>query len=142
VVDVELTTRIAAPRDRVWGIVADHEGMPAWFPVCEVIRRDPGSPDPNGVGAVRVVRALGLAIEERVTAFEPEERLEYALTQGAPVRDHRGEVVLACDGDGTRVRWRVRLRPLVPGTGWIVERALRRMLRRGLEGLARRAQSG
>jgi uncharacterized protein YndB with AHSA1/START domain len=136
--------RIAADRDRIWEILSNHEGMPRWFPAREVVRRRPGAPDPNGVDAVRVVRTSGLAIEERVTAFEPGRRLAYVVSAGAPLRDHRGEVVLDADdaaGDATRVRWSVELRPLIPGTGWILSRTTDRLIRDGLEGLRRFAES-
>jgi uncharacterized protein YndB with AHSA1/START domain len=141
-VEVERSVRIAASPRRVWELLADHEGMPAWMPVREVVRRRAGSPDANGVGALRVVRASGLAIEERITAFEPERLLVYEVVEGAPVRDHRGEVRLEPDGDATRVRWRVSLRPLVPGTGWLLRRVVERLVGGALEGLARRAERG
>jgi uncharacterized protein YndB with AHSA1/START domain len=138
---------IAAPREAVWERLADHEGMPAWMPVREVVRRRPGSPDPNGVGAVRTVRLRGMVVEEEVTGFEPPERLRYRLTEGAPIRDHRGEVTLHASGDRCRVEWRIEFRPLIPGTGWLVARVLRREIARGLEGLrvlieSRRAAPG
>ena len=138
-VEVVRSTRIAAPPERVWSILAEHEAMPEWLPVREVVRRRPGGPDPNGLGAVRVVRGGGLAVEERITGFEPPRRLEYRVTAGAPVRGHRGEVRLEPDGDGTRVEWRVEFSPLVPGTGWLLRRAVERLVGRGLEGLDRRA---
>jgi uncharacterized protein YndB with AHSA1/START domain len=140
-IHVEREITIAASRHRVWEILADHEGMPAWFPVREVIRRRPGSPDLDGVGAVRVVRMSGLAIEERVTASKTDERLEYTVVAGAPLRDHRGVVVLSPHGGGTRVHWSIELRPLVPGTGWLLRRSVDRMLERGLVGLRRAAES-
>lgn len=138
---VEREIRIAAPRGRVWEILSHHEGMPAWFPAREVVRRRPGSPEPDGVGAVRVVRASGLALEERITVFKPEERLEYVVVGGAPLRDHRGEVVLSRDPLGTSVRWRVEMAPRIPGTGWILRRTTDRMLDRGLSGLKALAES-
>lgn len=141
VIRVEREIRIAAPRSRVWGILAHHEGMPAWFPAREVVRRRPGHPEPDGLGAVRVVRADGLAIEERITAFKPEERLEYVVVGGAPVRDHHGEVVLSTDPRGTAVRWRVEMRPRIPATGWLLRRSVDRMLDRGLSGLRVQAES-
>jgi uncharacterized protein YndB with AHSA1/START domain len=137
---VEHETRIAASPERVWAILTDHEGMPRWFPAREVIRRRPGTTDPNGVDAVRVVRASGLAIEERVTVFEPCKRMEYVVTGGVPLRDHRGTVVLdAVEGDGESsvVGWSVELRPLIPGTGWILRRATEGLIRDGLDGLRR-----
>lgn len=137
---IELHRRIDAPPDQVWALVAHHEGMKKWAAVREVIRRRPGSVDPDGEGAVRTIRASGLVVDERITVFKPNERLEYELVEGAPVRDHAGEVVLAPDGAGTRVTWRVRFRARVPGTGWLLERMLRRGLSRSLDGLRRRAE--
>jgi len=139
---IEVERLVPAPRDKVWAIVSDHEGMRKWMPVREVVRRRPGSPDPNGVGAVRTIRGMGLVLEERITAFEPDERLEYVLTEGAPIRDHVGEVRLSSEGEGTRVRWTVRFEPIVPGTGWLLRAALKRGLEQGLDGLVKRAASG
>lgn len=140
-IEVERSARIQAPPQRVWALVADHEGMPDWLPVREVVRRRPGRPDPNGVGALRVVRLWGLAIEERITAFEPEKHFSYRVVEGAPVRDHHGHVSLEPDECGTRVCWRVRVRPLVPGTGWLLRRVVARLVEAGVDGLARRAES-
>ncbi|HVP27682.1 MAG TPA: SRPBCC family protein [Myxococcota bacterium] len=135
--EIEVERRIGASPARVWSILSDHEGMRSWMPVREVVRRRPGAPDPNGVGAVRTIRGMGLVIEERITEFEPPARLVYELTEGAPIRDHRGEVTLAPEDGGTRVRWRVRFRPAVPGTGGLLAFVLRRGLAGGLERLAR-----
>lgn len=140
-VEIEVSRRIAAPREKVWALLANHEGMKKWAPVREVIRRRPGAPDPDGEGAIRTVRGYGMVIDERITAFKPGERLEYTLVEGAPIRDHAGEVVLTPDGDGTRVVWTVRFRPLIPGTGWLLGRLLRGGLERSLEGLAERLES-
>jgi uncharacterized protein YndB with AHSA1/START domain len=140
-VHVDVEQEIAAPPARVWELIQDHEGMPRWMPVREVVRRSPGSPDPNGVGAVRVLRGFGLVMVERVTVFEPPERLEYVLTEGAPIRDHRGEVTVSAAGAGTRVRWAVRFEPLIPGTGWLLRLALARGLRQGLAALRHLAEA-
>ena len=138
---IEVSQRIAAPREKIWALLADHEGMKRWSPVREVVRRRPGAPDPNGEGAIRTVRASGMVFDERITAFKPGERLEYVLVEGAPIRDHSGEVVLLPDGDATRVVWRVAFRPLIPGTGWLLERLLRKGLTTGLEGLRKLAEA-
>lgn len=138
---IELSEWIAAPPDRVWALVADHEGMKKWAGVREVVRRRPGSPEPDGVGAIRTVRGFGLVIDERITAFKPGERLEYTVVEGAPIRDHAGEVVLAAERDGTRVTWTVRFRPLVPGTGGLIARILRAGLSRSLTGMKARVET-
>jgi uncharacterized protein YndB with AHSA1/START domain len=141
VIQIEHTAVIPAPRRRVWEILVNHEEMPRWYPAREVIRRRAGEPDSNGVGAIRVVRMGGVVVEECITAFKPDERLEYNLTAGAPLRDYRGEVVLTAVSGGTAIRWSVNLTPRIPGTGWLARRLVARTLVRALDGLARRARA-
>ena len=138
---IEVSERIAATPERVFSVVADHEGMKRWAGVREVVLRRPGAPDPNGEGAVRTVRAFGVVVDERITVFKPGERLEYTVIEGGPLRNHAGEVVLTPDGDGTRVTWAVRFDPWIPGTGWILERVLRKGLGGSLAGLKRKLES-
>ena len=137
---IALERQVMAPTSRVFAVVADHECMPEWFPAREVVRRRPGSPHPDGVGAVRVVRASGLAVEEAVTAFEPGERLSWTLVAGAPLRSARGDVRLLASGGGTRVRWSVEFETSVPGTSWLARRVFARTLARALDGLAKRCE--
>jgi uncharacterized protein YndB with AHSA1/START domain len=139
---IELEQYIAAPPSRVWPVLCDHEGMPRWMPVREVVRRRPGSPEPNGVGAVRTIRGMGLVVEEQITGWKAGERFEYVLTEGAPLRDYVGEMVLEPVENGTLVRWCVRFRPLIPGTGALIERLVRAGLARGLSRLKRLIEAG
>ena len=134
---IELEQYIAAPPSRVWPLLSDHEAMPRWMPVREVVRRRSGFPEPNGVGAIRTIRGMGLVIEEQVTGWKSGERFEYVLTEGAPLSDHVGEMILEAAEGGTLVRWCVRFRPLIPGTGAFIERLVRAGLARGLARLKR-----
>lgn len=96
--------RIPVPVERVWPVLADHEGMSEWFPGVRVSLVREGDADRNGVGAVREVRGLGV-IREEVTAIEPGRRLAYRALSGIPLREYAGEVTLAPDGDATGVTW-------------------------------------
>jgi len=138
---IELEQYIAAPPSRIWPALSEHEAMPRWLPVREVVRRRAGSPEPNGVGAVRTIRGMGLVVEEQITGWKPGERFEYVLTEGAPLRDHVGEMVLEPAEGGTLVRWSVRFRPLIPGTGAFLERMVRAGLALGLVRLKRLIES-
>ncbi|HKE10774.1 MAG TPA: SRPBCC family protein, partial [Myxococcota bacterium] len=131
-----------APPSRIWPVLSEHEAMPRWLPVREVVRRRAGSPEPNGVGAVRTIRGMGLVVEEQITGWKPGERFEYVLTEGAPLRDHLGEMVLEPAEGCTLVRWSVRFRPLIPGTGAFLERMVRAGLALGLVRLKRLIESG
>ena len=132
----ELQAEIAAPAERVFALVSDHAGWQQWAGVQEVVLRQRGDPPPNGLGAIRVMRRGGLAIEEEVVAFEPPSRIGYRVHAGIPVRDCDVEIRLTPGGRGTRVSWSVRFRPRVPGTGWLLERLIRPRLEDALAGLA------
>ena len=133
---IEVSEHVPAPPAAVFARYTDHERWPDWAGVKEVVLRQQGHPAPNGLGAIRVIRASGLAIEEEITAFDPPKRMAYRLVAGAPVRDHSGEVRFDAEGSGTRVTWTIRFRPLIPGTGWLLRRALERGLRGVLTALA------
>ena len=126
--DIEIRARIAAPPDRVFAVLADHVGYPCWAGVQEAVLRNPGHPRPNGVGATRVFRRSGIAVEEEITLFEPPERLGYRGVGGLPLRDYEGEMRLVAADGATELTWRVRFRPLLPGTGWLLRRLIARWL--------------
>ncbi len=133
---IELTREIPAPPQAVWDVFTAHEDWSNWAGIAEVVLRQEGYPPPNGLGAIRIVRQSGLAVEEEITAFEPPKRMAYRLTAGAPLRDHHGEVSFEPHESGTRLTWRVEFRPWIPGTGFLVRRALERTLRGVLTRLA------
>jgi uncharacterized protein YndB with AHSA1/START domain len=138
---IEVAQQVAAPRERVFDVYTDYLGWPRWAGVKEVVLRQQGDPPPNGLGAIRVIRARGMAIEEEITAFERPSRTAYRLIAGVPIRDHSGEVRFEPDAAGTRVVWTVRFRPLVPGTGWLIGSILSREIRSALAGLAEHIRS-
>ena len=131
---VRVTQRIQAPREAAWALITRHEGLPAWSPLKSVRLDPPGAPDRDGVGAVRHMSGAGPTLVEEVVEWRPPESYSYVLHRGAPIRDHRGTVTFAEDGEWTTVTWDVRFRPQVPGIGWLVAGvlglALRHMLRR------------
>jgi uncharacterized protein YndB with AHSA1/START domain len=136
---IELSRHVAAAPARVFALYTDHVGWEKWAGVKEVVLRQTGDPPPNGLGAIRVIRARGMAIEEEITAFEPPNRMTYRLVAGAPIRDHEGVVRFEPDGAGTRVTWSIHFRPLIPGTGWLLRAVLTRELRDVLDRLAAHA---
>ncbi|HXZ84601.1 MAG TPA: SRPBCC family protein [Myxococcota bacterium] len=138
---IELSQHVAASRERVFDLYSDWVGWTRWAGVKEVVLRQEGDPPPNGLGAIRVIRARGMAIEEEITAFERPARIGYRLIAGAPIREHAGEVRFEAEGTGTRLTWSIRFRPLVPGTGWLLRALLQREIRSVLGGLAEHSGS-
>lgn len=136
--EILLESQVPAPPDAVWTVFTDHVGWERWAGVREVVLRQRGDPPPNGLGAIRVIRSNGVAIEEEITFFDPPQRMSYRLVGGLPVHDYSGEVRLEPSEGGTAVRWSVRFRPWVPGTGRLLRLALERTLGSVLERLAGR----
>jgi uncharacterized protein YndB with AHSA1/START domain len=134
--EVKVQGEVSAPLEQVWAVYTDHAGWARWAGYQEVVVRQPGEPAPNGLGAIRVLRAHGVALEEEITAFEPPRRLVYQLVGGLPLRDHEGEVYFEPLGARTRVGWRVQFRPLIPGTGGLLARFLRGQMSATLQRLA------
>jgi catechol 2,3-dioxygenase-like lactoylglutathione lyase family enzyme/uncharacterized protein YndB with AHSA1/START domain len=138
---IEEEVRIAAPPSRVWEIVSEQERMSEWTNF-EVTLVRPGRDERNGVGALRRLKTLGTSVEEEIVEYVPERLYSYHLLRGAPIRNHRGTVMLISDGNATRVRWAVRFEPLVPGMGALLAAVLRRAFRAALAKLASEVEAG
>ena len=137
---IQEEVRIDAPAERVWSVVREHERMKEWTGLrAELLR--PGIDDRNGVGAVRKLGIAGSGAEEEVVEFVPGERYVYRLLRGAPIRNHRGAVMLIPEGSATRVRWAVRFEAAVPGTGGALAAVLGRVFRASLLRLKKLVES-
>jgi len=131
---VLVAARSDAPVERVWAVLADARRWREWTPLRTSELEREGSPDPDGVGALRRFGAGPVRTREEVVEFEPPHRLVYEMRGGMPIRGYRAEVTLTPWGAGTEIAWRSRFEPLIPGTG-----ALLRVLLRAIVGdLARR----
>jgi hypothetical protein len=92
-----------------------------------------GSPDPNGVGAVRRISSPGPApdIVEEVVAFEPPHLMAYKALAGTPFPGYAGEVRLTEAGPGTHITYTISSTarfPLVKAPLALVCQALIRFL--------------
>ena len=129
--------------ERVFRRYTDHVGWSDWAGLGKVRLVHGGSPDRNGVGAVRAF-AVAPGLREEVVRFDPpaddraSARMDYRVVAGPiPMKDHLGEVTFVPEGEGTRLTWRVSFSKTLPGLGGAVERALTMLFRRMLAGFAR-----
>jgi hypothetical protein len=128
---LEVKQFFAAPVAKVWERYTDHRSWSGFSRLVKVKLQPEGSPDPNGVGCVRVFSTAGItAVAEEVTLFEPPARMKYRIVGGGwPLRNHEGEVLFALKDEGTLVSWRVRFDSAVPGLGPLLRLVLRGMFR-------------
>jgi uncharacterized protein YndB with AHSA1/START domain len=136
---VEVERHFAAPIAEVWKVYTDHAGWSAWAGFSSSRLEVEGAPDRNGTGAVRAFGSGRVTAFEEVLEFEPPKRMTYRVVKGAPMKNHHGEVVFEPEGEGTRVTWRCRFDPKVPGMGWFLRIVVTRVFRTALDGLAAHA---
>ena len=115
---------VAAPPELVFEVLTDHRRYAELTPLRRAELEREGNPAPNGVGAIRVLSAVGPPLREEVLVYEPSTRFSYKLLSGLPVRDHVGTVELVPAGGGTRIAYAVRTTPTVPVAGFAVVAAV------------------
>ena len=84
---------VAAPPEIVFDVLTDHRRYPDTALRQAELERE-GEPAPNGLGAIRVLTAVGPPMREEVIAYERAEPLLLHVLSGLPVRDHVGTVEL------------------------------------------------
>jgi uncharacterized protein YndB with AHSA1/START domain len=127
---------VAAPPETVFAVLTEHHLYAAITPMRKSVLERDGEPAPNGVGAIRVLSAVGPPLREEVIAYEPCTRFSYKLLSGAPVRDHVGTVELTPQGAGTRVVYAVHTTPTLPLVGGAVVAVVKQGIKVLLKGIA------
>jgi len=134
----EVRRRIAAPVQDVWDTLIDHRGYKTWTPVLRSELEQVGTPDMNGVGALRALGVGPILAKELVVEFEPETfHMAYELVKGVPVRGYRADVYLTADGDDTELVWRGRFQSAPPGLAKVLNAFLRKVVADTAKGLDR-----
>ncbi len=137
------STPIAAPQAVAWEVMTDHELYARWVPRCRVELETEGSPDRNGVGAVRVFRTGPVSTSEEITAFDPPHRMAYRiLSIPLPVRNCRSEMLLV-EGEqagSCTLHWDSWFEPVIPFTGGIIGKVMASAVEKMAAGIATEAQ--
>lgn len=132
--------QVAAPPETIFEVLTDHRGYKSLTPLRKSELEREGDPAPNGVGAIRVLSAVGPPLREEVLAYDAPTRFSYKLLSGLPVRDHVGTVALDPEGDGTRVTYAVRTFPTVPVVGAGVVAVVKLGVKQLLDGIVRESE--
>ena len=128
-IEVHANAESRADAGSVFALLRDGATWPKWslFDKFELEQR--GSPDPLGVGAIRVFVTRVSRAREQVVELIPGRRLSYTLLSGFPFRDYRANVDLEpLDHGGTLIHWHSTFHAKHFGTGWFAARNSRRRL--------------
>ncbi len=130
-IDIEMEFR--RPVGELFALLSDHEKL---GPVlgAKIKRTREGTDSPNGLGSVRTLRIGPLpSFDETVTAFRKDELIEYRITRGTPLRNHRGEMRFSSTpAGGSRLHYTIEFRAALPLVGPLVRAALDAGIRKGL----------
>lgn len=123
----------AAPRPQVFAYFADHARFGRLWPGrTRRVRAGDDPAQPDGLGSVREIRMWPARFEETVTAFVPDELIEYRLTRGGALRNHRGRLQFESVPGGTKLVYDIEFDSRLPLIGGLVARFLYTSFRRGI----------
>lgn len=142
---MQKTRKIAAPRAKVWAVLADFPAIATWAP--NVDHSTAATDARDGIGAVRRVQVGRITLMETVVDWQPRELLSYTVEGLPPIA---GSIVTTWrlgDGDGTTkttVTTTVfsRPNPVSRFIGRALSRQLGRAAKQMLGGLAARVEEG
>ena len=98
--EIHMKRRFAASPEKVFAAITDHVGMEKWMPGSKITLDRQGEPAPNGLGAIRRIRASGLTILEEVVRFDPPREMQYKVLKAGPIIEHLGTIRVLPSGDG------------------------------------------
>ncbi len=133
-VEILVEHHFDAPPQQVFDFFSRHENLSHVFGgKIERSQAAPEGEDPNGLGSVRRIKlGPGPAFEERIERYEPPQCIEYTITGGSPVKDHYGRMQFSAEGDGTLMRYSIRLTGRIPGTSGLIGKVMADGLSKGL----------
>ena len=134
---IEISKTFPFSVDKLFDFLSDHENLEMIFAPAKIKRVKDGEGSPNGVGSTRRMRILvAPPFEETVSRVEPNKLIEYKITKGSPLKNHKGVMRFseAADG-GSRLDYTIEFEGKLPLVGPIVKAGLDQGIRRGLNKL-------
>jgi len=132
--------QVAAPPETVFAVLTDHRRYSEITPLRKSALEREGEPAPNGVGAIRVLSAVGPPLREETIAYEPPTRFSYKLLSGAPLRDHVGTVELTPRDGGTWLVYAVHTQPTLPLVGGVAVAVAKLGVKQLFDGIAKESE--
>jgi len=132
--------QVGAPPEIVFDVLTDHRRYTEITPLRKAELEREGEPEPDGVGAIRVLSVAGPPMREEVLAYERPYRFSYKLLSGLPVRDHVGTVELEPKDGGTEITYAVKTTPTIPLAGPLFMAGLKKAIRDLIGGVAKESE--
>lgn len=136
---VMVEQRYSLSVERVYAYVSEHENLGPLLGATITRVRD-GDTSRNGAGSVRQLKIGPLPpFEETVTDTIENERIDYRITKGSPLKGHHASMVFSSLGSGSQLVWTIEFGSAVPGLDRLVKLGLTRSISSGLKDVERKA---
>ena len=141
---IQIRQLFSAPVDTLFDILTDHASFGQV--INANIKRVVDSPgeNKNGIGSVRRISVFPApAFEETVVAFEQNKLMEYAVTKGSPIKNHKGRMEFSDEQGKTWLNYTIDFEPRLPFLlfGSIIKSALEKSIGAGIKRLAERYEN-
>ena len=133
---IEIDMDFDIPVDRLFAFLSEHENLEAIFKPARIKRLTDGQGARNGVGSSRELRILLTSpFVETVTAYRENELIEYRITQGSPLKNHKGAMFFRPKPQGAHMHYSIVFEGKLPFVGALIKPGLEMAIRRGLKAL-------
>ena len=133
---IDINMEFRRPVGVLFALLSDHEKM---GPIlgANVKRTRDGKDSLNGLDSVRTLNIGPLpSFDETVTAFEKDKLVEYKITRGSPLKNHKGVMQFYPSGSGgSKLHYTIEFESKIPLLGPVVRVGLENSIRRGLKKL-------
>lgn len=134
---IQINIDFPAPLEDIFSFFADHENLGAIFG-ARIKRIKDGHDAVNGTGSVRKLNIGPLPpIEETVTEYRKNERIEYTISNTTPLKNHYGIMNFSEKDGGTHLDYNIVFESRIPLAGGLVRKVLESNIRKGCEKYAR-----
>ncbi len=134
---IQLNIDLPAPVEEIFSFFEVHENLGRIFG-ARISRIREGSDAPNGTGSVRKLSIGPLPpIEETVTLYEKNARIEYSISNTTPLKNHHGIMRFSEKDGGTHLDYNIVFESRIPLVGGLIRKTLERNIRKGCEKYAR-----
>lgn len=120
------------PIDTVFSELSDHEFFGKTCGISMKRVKD-GDDSPNGLGSIREI-SIGIlpAFDETITAYEVNKLIEYKITRGSPIKNHKGTMVFSETQGGCVLDYEITLESKIPFTTGLIKKGLEQGISKGL----------
>jgi len=134
---IAITQSFNAPIATVFAALTDHNNFGKVVKAKISRIKDSDNGNVNGVGSIRRITPLPFShFEETVVTFETNQLMEYVVSKGSPIKNHKGRMEFSEIDGKTQLRYTIDFEPKIPFLGKLLKGLIEGPLVKGLKALA------